>query len=107
MQGRLAQIHSVHTEANALRLFRLLQKTLSFYQGSTVLPYEEQTAARFLQLRQARLRIGTQDLRIASIALVTGAVVVTRNWQDFRRVLGLMLEDWTTMPPSALPRQTG
>jgi tRNA(fMet)-specific endonuclease VapC len=98
VQGRLAQIHGIRIETDAPRLFRLLQTTMMFYQGITVLPYDEQAATRFIQLRKEKLRLGTQDLRIASIAIVAGAVVVTRNWQDFRQVPGLTLEDWTTIP---------
>jgi len=42
-----------------------------------------------------RLRIGTMDLRIAAITLAYGATLVTRNVQDFQRIPGLVIEDWT------------
>lgn len=35
------------------------------------------------------------DLRIASIALVEGATVLTANTIDFEKVPGLAIEDWT------------
>lgn len=40
------------------------------------------------------LRIGTSDLKIASIALVENAVLLTANTQDFERVPGLQFENW-------------
>jgi tRNA(fMet)-specific endonuclease VapC len=35
------------------------------------------------------------DLRIASIALVNSCTVLTSNLKDFRKVPGLLVEDWT------------
>ena len=40
------------------------------------------------------MRIGTQDLRIASVALSIDAVVLSRNLRDFRQVPGLRVENW-------------
>jgi tRNA(fMet)-specific endonuclease VapC len=46
-------------------------------------------------LRKERIRIGTMDLRIASIALAEGAAVLTANATDFDKVPGLTIDDWT------------
>jgi tRNA(fMet)-specific endonuclease VapC len=45
-------------------------------------------------LRQ-RLNVGSNDLKIAAIAIDIGAAVLTRNLRDFRRVSGLVCEDWS------------
>jgi tRNA(fMet)-specific endonuclease VapC len=47
-----------------------------------------------VRLRTARIRIGTQDLKIASIALADNATLLSANLVDFRQVPGLDVEDW-------------
>jgi tRNA(fMet)-specific endonuclease VapC len=95
VQGRLAVIRRARTEAEATRAFTNLQNTIAFYQTVQVLPYNEEAAAKFEQLRQRKIRIGTQDLRIAAIAISHDATLITRNARDFGRVPDLSLEDWS------------
>jgi tRNA(fMet)-specific endonuclease VapC len=59
-----------------------------------MLPYTPAADAEFTRLRAQKVRIGTQDLRIASVALANAATVVTRNARDFALVPGLLLEIW-------------
>jgi tRNA(fMet)-specific endonuclease VapC len=51
--------------------------------------------SRHRDLLRRRLNVAGNDLRIAAIALETGAGVVTRNLRDFNRVAGLQCEDWS------------
>jgi len=60
-----------------------------------ILTFNEASAVEFRKLRQARVRIGTMDLKIAAIVLAHGATLLTRNLVDFRKVPGLKIEDWT------------
>jgi tRNA(fMet)-specific endonuclease VapC len=50
---------------------------------------------RFDQLVKMKLNIGSMDLKIAACGLDLNATVVTQNVRDFRRVPGLLWEDWT------------
>lgn len=50
---------------------------------------------RYEELRRQKIRIGTQDLRIAAIVLSVGGILVTRNQRDFAHVPGLPCQDWT------------
>ncbi|MBM3862272.1 MAG: type II toxin-antitoxin system VapC family toxin [Verrucomicrobia bacterium] len=45
-------------------------------------------------LRKHRLRVGTMDLKIASICLAHDATLLTRNLADFQKVPGLRVENW-------------
>ncbi|MBN2580290.1 MAG: type II toxin-antitoxin system VapC family toxin [Pirellulales bacterium] len=65
----------------------------------TILPYDAKAADIFHTLRKAKIRIGTMDLRIASIALANDFTLLTRNLADFRQVPELKAEDWTAGPP--------
>ena len=59
-----------------------------------LLSFTEETIDRFETLRSQKLGVRANDLRIAAIALVNGATVVTRNVADFGRVPGLLVENW-------------
>jgi tRNA(fMet)-specific endonuclease VapC len=72
-----------------------LNETLDFYQTKTVLDFNTAAATQFQQLLSQKIRVGTQDLRIASIALVVGGTIVARNQRDFQMVPGLKIEDWS------------
>jgi tRNA(fMet)-specific endonuclease VapC len=97
IQGRMAVIRRVKDEFVASRSFFRLQETLNFYAPLQVLAYSEEAAQIFQSLRQQKIRIGTQDLRIASIALSFNAIVATRNSKDFAKVPNLIIEDWSNI----------
>ncbi|MEZ4615362.1 MAG: type II toxin-antitoxin system VapC family toxin [Caldilineaceae bacterium] len=95
VQGRLATFRRARNEAESSRMLQFLLQTIEFYQTIQVLPYDDKSAVEFERLRQLKIRIGTQDLRIAAIALSNQATVVTRNYRDFERVPELNITDWT------------
>ena len=100
VRGRLAQIHRAKTAPEVVKAFARFQEALTFYRTVPVLPYDETAAAHFARLRQTlQRRPGTQDLRIAAIALSRGATLVTRNQRDFQGIAGLRLEDWSAPTP--------
>jgi hypothetical protein len=57
----------------------------------------------FNRLRKERVRIGTVDLKIASIVLVNDATLVSSNLRDFSKVPGLRVEDSHYQPHSRPP----
>ena len=95
LQGRLSAIQQARNEMETSRRFRYLVQAVEYFRSLQILPYDEPSAVQFERLRSERLRIGTQDLRIASIALRNHAIVVTRNSRDFSKVPGLQLSDWS------------
>ena len=95
LRGRLAQVHKASDHAARIKAYFWLWETVDFLRHFTILKYTEQADNQFEALRQQKVRIGTQDLRIASIALSYQAVLVTRNVKDFALVPNLLVEDWS------------
>ena len=64
-----------------------------------VLPLEDSARASYGQLRTALERrgekIGAHDMLIAAHALALGATLVTNNEKEFKRIKGLIIENWT------------
>jgi tRNA(fMet)-specific endonuclease VapC len=81
--------------ADVVRGYGMLGRLLSGYAAVTVLPLDAPAAAVFDLLVAQRVRIGTMDLRIASIARSRGLILLTRNLRDFQQVPDLLTEDWT------------
>ncbi len=95
LRGRLAQIRKARTAAHLNECYRWLGETMDQLARLPVLYFDAKATALYERLLPQKFRIGTQDLRIASIVLAQNAVLLTRNSQDFSRVPGLSLDDWT------------
>jgi len=97
MRGWLAAIRAATTPDARTTAYQRMRMAIEYFASFTILDYTAQMDALVIDLRKQGLRIGTQDLRIAAIALVQGATVVTRNTRDFAQVPGLVIEDWSAM----------
>jgi tRNA(fMet)-specific endonuclease VapC len=77
-------------------VYQSLADSIPFLAKFRILAFPESAIERFEGLAALKLNVRKMDLRIAAIALEHGAIVVTRNVRDFRRVPNLIVEDWTT-----------
>jgi tRNA(fMet)-specific endonuclease VapC len=78
-----------------VRGYGILGRVLKDFAATAVMPFDDPASAVFARLSSQRVRVATLDLRIASIALSLGLILLTRNRGDFGRVPGLVTEDWT------------
>jgi tRNA(fMet)-specific endonuclease VapC len=76
-------------------IYEKMTRSLILLAGLPIVTFSEAAIYRFESLRTLRLNVGSNDLRIAAIALENNATVVTRNLRDFGRVPGLLIEDWS------------
>lgn len=95
LRGRLAQIRKTSSTIFRLQAYTRLHEALDFFTQVRILDFDEVASARYETLRQQRVRIGTQDLRIAAIVLAVTGVLITRNVRDFRQIPDLIMEDWS------------
>lgn len=72
-----------------------LRQGVEFFNSIRILDFDEKANSCYLELKGQKIRVGTQDLRIAAIVISHNAILVTRNQRDFSRIPGLEFEDWT------------
>lgn len=94
MRGWLAVLRrrrDVHLQVPA---YRQLTGLVDFFAGWRIVPFDARAADEFDRLRKQRIRIGTMDLKIAAIARVHQALLLSSNLRDFEKVPGLQVENW-------------
>ena len=82
-----------------------LHEMIEDYRDRTILDFDARAASEARRLVAEKVRIGTMDLKIASICLVHKARLICFNLADFRKVPGPVVEDWskrTTSPPKPM-----
>jgi len=95
IDGWLPQLKRKQSVERYVWAYAGLRASLEFLCDAHLLDFDDEAAQTYERLRSAYRRLGTNDLRIAAIALTANATVVTRNVRDFSRVAGLDVEDWT------------
>jgi tRNA(fMet)-specific endonuclease VapC len=97
LQGRRAAIRRQRDPAGLPRAYQLLRETTAYFCRIPVLLFDEAALATYRELLQRKLRIGTQDLRVAAIVLAHRAILVTGNQRHFSWIDGLAIEDWNAL----------
>jgi tRNA(fMet)-specific endonuclease VapC len=94
MRGWLAKINRLRKVQQQIPAYELLRELLDFLGDFSLIPFDSRAADEFERLRKAKLRIGSMDLKIACIALVHNALLLSANLRDFQQVPGLRVENW-------------
>jgi tRNA(fMet)-specific endonuclease VapC len=83
-----------------VRLYRKLDRTVALCKRIPILSFDEVAGERYQQMLQETPSLSKKrlqkDIRVAAIALVNHAIVVTRNERDFAQVPGVRLENWAS-----------
>jgi tRNA(fMet)-specific endonuclease VapC len=95
IRGRLEIIRRHSTAPLQVAAYAAFQQTLRYFAAWQILDFTPAAFDQCVALRQQRIRIGSQDLRIAAITRANGAILVTRNTRDFAQVPDLVIQDWS------------
>ncbi|MFB8798152.1 MAG: type II toxin-antitoxin system VapC family toxin [Microcoleus sp.] len=95
MRGWLSYAAKAKTVEQQVEAYKQLKRQLMNYCIIPILDFDGEAVQEFQRLKNLYPRLGAMDLKIASVALVNQAVVLTRNSRDFGQIAGLFIEDWT------------
>ena len=95
LSGWYSVLRQTKSDQQLVAAYEGMTYSIQFLSQIQVISLTTGAMARCNAFRQAKLKIKTMDLRIACIALESGATLVTRNRVDFEVVPGLTIEDWT------------
>lgn len=94
MRGWMSYLAKCKTIEQQIFAYERLNQFLENYRKIQIVKFDEKSAKVFQQLKSNKIRIGTMDLKIASIAIANEAILVSRNLKDFEKVPDLTVQDW-------------
>ena len=88
----LARMRSIDEQVFA---YETLKQYFDYFKTLTIIEFDKNAAEIYKNLKLNKIRIGSMDLKIASIAIANKAILVSRNLKDFEQVPDLTVQDWT------------
>ena len=94
VRGWLAAISRFPQPARQVSAYLELAALARFFAQWIIVDFDEAAAARFEELRAAKMRVGSMDLKAACVALCHDALLLSANERDYKQVPGLRFENW-------------
>jgi tRNA(fMet)-specific endonuclease VapC len=94
LRGWLALIHRSQDAHRQVSAYGELNNLVDYFARWTRLSFDDRAAEQFKQFRSQKIRVGTMDLKIAAIAFVHRAQLISANLRDYQQIPGLKVEDW-------------
>ena len=92
MKGWMSSIARERSPHRQIAAYRELAGLFEFFAALTIAHFDPRAADLFATY--SRIRIGTQDRKIAAVAVTQSALLLTANRQDFEQIPGLRFENW-------------
>jgi tRNA(fMet)-specific endonuclease VapC len=93
-KGWLAKLNRTRDIHQQITPYERLAELFDFLTEWDIITLSEAAADLFAQLRRQKVRVGSQDLKIAAIAMTEDALLLSANQRDFQKVRGLRVENW-------------
>lgn len=93
--GWCARIRRSRATDEVARFYLDFASNVEALAAVAILSFTEPAIRRYEHLKTTKINAAKMDLRIAAIVLENSAILVTRNVRDFKRVPGLIVEDWS------------
>ncbi|NET40338.1 MAG: type II toxin-antitoxin system VapC family toxin [Cyanothece sp. SIO1E1] len=93
--GSHAYINRARNLNDVLKGYEMMERLVSDFKVLPLVSFDAGAATAFEQLQAQRIQLAKMDARIAAIVLYRKLILLTRNHQDFGKVTGLLIEDWT------------
>ncbi len=93
-RGWLAKIHRTQQPLAQVAAYQDFQSLFGVFQGWEVVSFSQAAAEHLIELKSARIRVGTNDLKIGAIAIVNNALLLSANLRHFEQIPGLLVESW-------------
>jgi tRNA(fMet)-specific endonuclease VapC len=95
LYGRLNSIRRAKSPETLKTAYQGLFETLDDFNAANILEFNTTAISLYQELVRQKIRVGTQDLRIAAIVLSVNGILVTRNQRDFAKIPNLVIQDWS------------
>jgi tRNA(fMet)-specific endonuclease VapC len=95
LSGWYTELRRAKKTAQLAQVYERMTDAVRFFVRFHILTFAGPAIVRYEGLRAAHRRLDKDDLRIAAIVLECGDTLVTRNTRDFRRIPGLVIQDWS------------
>ena len=98
VNGWAAYLNRKRSSVDVVRGYQKFELLLLNFSCAQILPFGVNSAEVFNDLVSQKIRVGTMDMRIASIAIANQMTLLTRNAIDFERIPSLVFDDWLSNP---------
>jgi len=95
MRGWMAYLAKADSVEKQIIAYEKLNRFLDNYRYIPVIKFDEKAGEVFKDLKRQKIKVGTMDLKIASIAVSQNALLISRNLSDYEQIPNLRVEDWT------------